>query len=259
MDESKHSRRASRGLHGHVPPARYAGWVLGALFMGACTEPSEPPIEAPLAARGASGLATLTAATGSAREQGVGTVSSPLTRAQAVKSCTNACKIEASCGYVIEPLCNGLCELSQPVLEEHDCDKQAAAENDCLSSMSCGELRRYGDDGRRMNDKCGDVARAFFDDCTLGKGTVAKACTDLCMHYMECELLDVSIAACEETCVGNATGLDWQKGAECSAAFFDYAACVAVADCADVEQLLDLRLSPQSCAGQLEAFNKQCV
>jgi len=258
MGESKHSTRASRGLHGYARPARYAAWVPWALLVGACTEPSEPRIEAPLAARGPLGLATLTGMTGSTRES-VRTKSAPLTRAQAVKSCTNACKIEASCGYVIEPLCNGLCELSQPLLEEHACDKQAAAENDCLSSMSCGELRRYGDEGRRMNEKCGDVARAFFDECTLGKGMVAKACTDLCTHYMECERLEVSIPACEETCVGNATGLDWQSGAECSAAFFEYAACVAVADCADVEQLLDLRLSPQSCAGQLEAFNDQCM
>jgi hypothetical protein len=126
-----------------------------------------------------------------------------------------------------------------------------------LGELSCSALKAYATEGRRQHALCGEVARAYFEDCTLDGGRVPTACSALCARYVECGVSEVSKVACEESCLLRTTSFHDDSKA-CGESFLAFIGCGAKADCDEVEALARQNLSPVACNEALDAVDAAC-
>lgn len=170
--------------------------------------------------------------------------------------CVEACSTHAACLGLTSELCESDCAVHAQATEPA-CQSVATAEQQCLLGLSCDEAKAYATQGRRNHPRCGEAARAYFEACTLGGGTIPAACQALCARYEACGVLDVARASCEESCTLQATSYH-ATGAACSDAFLAFAQCAAGADCEEVRELADSQLAPLACEDALDALQVAC-
>src|SRR5690606_36381716 len=162
----------------------------------------------------------------------------------------------ATCLGLTDDLCESDCA-AHAQATERACHGVATAEQQCLLELSCEEAKAYATQGRRDHARCGEHARAYFEACTVGGGTIPDACQALCASYAACDALDVAVGACEERCTLQATAYQASRAA-CGDAFQAFAACAANADCGEVSELADSQLSPVACENALQAMQAAC-
>jgi hypothetical protein len=170
--------------------------------------------------------------------------------------CVAACTTHASCLGLTTELCESDCEAHAQTTSEA-CEAVATTEQACLLSLSCDEAKAYATQGRRNHPRCGAAARAYFEACTVGAGTIPAACQALCARYETCGALDVARASCEESCTLQATNYRAVSGG-CSDAFLGFMQCAAGAGCEEVRELAENQLAPLACEDALDALQAAC-
>jgi hypothetical protein len=165
-------------------------------------------------------------------------------------SCFAFCDAQAECLGLTDATCRADCDTQVQMLTELDCAAEGAAENDCITKLSCDELMAYASGGRRAHATCGAAARDYFDACTAGE---SADCTAMCKHQETCNVLAGSVGACEEMCLLRQANLDVTAGKACGDRFVEFVKCLAQASCEDLGTGM-----PASCAAAERALSEAC-
>jgi hypothetical protein len=176
------------------------------------------------------------------------------TGADLKSSCLAFCDAQAECLRLTDAACRADCDTQVAMLSALDCAAEGAAENHCITKLSCEELQKYGQ-GRREHAECGAAARDYFDACTAGE---SAECTAMCERQKTCSTLAGSQGACEEGCLLHQANLDYSGGTTCGDRFIDFVKCLAQASCDDLGTLSTMGSTPQSCTSAEAAMNKAC-
>lgn len=166
-------------------------------------------------------------------------------------SCLDFCTAQAECLGLTVDSCQADCDTQVQMLETRECVAEGAAENRCISELSCEELMKYASEGRRAHAQCGAAATDYFAACTAGE---AAECTAMCARQESCGSSPVSAGACEEMCLLREMNSDISGGEDCGDRFLEFASCLAEASCEDLET----GTTPASCAAAEQALNEAC-